>query len=184
MSENRHLLKRLRCGDKDALRRIYEKYRVDLFTVIVSLLHDIHASEDCLQDVFVSLADDSRTYNIQYNLRAYLIRCAVNRARDTLRRRPSLSHCSLLESSDFATSVDPVEELITHEESARLIDALAELPYQQREVFILHVQAEMKFRQIAKLQGVSIKTALSRYRYATEKLRSALDKENKHEICE
>ena len=184
MSEDRHLLRRLRCGDKDALRRIYEKYRIDLFTVVVSLLHDAHVSEDCLQDVFVNLADSSRALNIRHNLKGYLISCVVNRARDKLRRRVTLSHRSLPESSYSSTPIDPAEELITNEESVRLFEALAELPYQQREAFVLHVQGEVKFRHIAKLQGVSIKTVQSRCRYATEKLRSALEKENRYEVSE
>ena len=55
-SEDKHLLKLLRQGDSSALRRLYEKYRTDLFTVALSLIHDVHAAEDCLQDVFVRLA--------------------------------------------------------------------------------------------------------------------------------
>jgi hypothetical protein len=42
MTEDRHLLKRLRCGDSDALRAIYEKYKDDLLTVAVSLWADVH----------------------------------------------------------------------------------------------------------------------------------------------
>jgi len=52
------------------------------------------------------------------------------------------------------------------------------LPYAQREVFVLHVQGEMKFREIAKLQNVSIKTVLSRYHYGIEKLQALLQKDN------
>ena len=53
MKEDQQLMMCLQRGEKDALRRIYEKYRVDLFTIAASLLHDIHGAEDCLQDVFV-----------------------------------------------------------------------------------------------------------------------------------
>ncbi|MEA3226372.1 MAG: sigma factor-like helix-turn-helix DNA-binding protein, partial [Planctomycetota bacterium] len=50
-------------------------------------------------------------------------------------------------------------------------------PYEQREVLILHSYSGMKFRTIAKQQGVSINTAQGRYRYALDKLRSILNGE-------
>ena len=86
------------------------------------------------------------------------------------------------ELSSLAILDDPVQELINEEESVQLFQALAELPYEQRETFILHVQGEMKFREIANLQNVSIKTVQSRYRYGIEKLQALLVKENTHEI--
>ncbi len=182
MSDDKHLLKRIRCGDKDALRRIYEKYRDDLFTVAVSLLQDVHLAEDCLQDVFVSFAD-SAGFNIRHNLKGYLISCVANRARDRLRKKTIQLDCPLGELGSLATSTGPADKVIDSEESVRVFRALAKLPYQQREVFILHVQGEMKFREIAKLQNISIRTAQSRYRYGVEKLRAILEKENKNEVC-
>jgi RNA polymerase sigma-70 factor (ECF subfamily) len=55
---------------------------------------------------------------------------------------------------------------------------MARLPYEQREVFVLRVQGQMKFRQIASVQGVSVNSAHSRYRYALDRLRSLLQEEN------
>lgn len=182
MSQDKQLLKRMRCGDKDALRRIYEKYRDDLFTVAVSLLHDVDASEDCLQDVFVGFADAVGGLNIRHNLKGYLVSCVANRARDHLRKKTTQLDCSLEELGPLATSIDPAKGLIDGEESVQLFEGLAELPYQQREVFVLHAQGGMKFREIAKLQNVSIKTVQSRYRYGIEKLRVLLEKENEDEV--
>jgi RNA polymerase sigma-70 factor (ECF subfamily) len=76
-----------------------------------------------------------------------------------------------------ACATDPVKILIDREESARLFTTLMRLPYDQREVFVLYVQGEMKFREIAELQNVSIKTVQSRYRYGIEKLQGLLEKD-------
>jgi len=182
MSEDKALLKRMRCGDKDALRQIYEKYREDLFTVAVSLLRDIHASEDCLQDVFVRFADIQGGFNIRRNLKGYLISCVANRARDYQRNKMTRLYCPLEELSCLAISDDPAKKVIDREQVARIIKTLAQLPYQQRETFILHVQGKMRFREIAELLNTSIKTVQSRYHYAIEKLRALLEKEKAHEI--
>ena len=171
MSEDNRLLKRLHRGDKDALKRIYEKYRDDLFTVAMSLLHNVHASEDCLQEVFLTIADVEKNANIRRNLKGYLVSCIANRARNQLGKasvkfnRPA-EHLSSLEILN-----DPAQQVVDREQFYRLLEALTQLPDSQREAFVLHVQGGMKFRQIAKLQNVSIKTVQSRYRYGIEKLR-------------
>ena len=71
----------------------------------------------------------------------------------------------------------PIQLVICTEELQKLKEAITQLPYEQREVVVLRVQGDMRFRQIAKLQDVSIKTALSRYRYGLDKLRSMLNGE-------
>ncbi|MHC4243111.1 MAG: sigma factor-like helix-turn-helix DNA-binding protein [Planctomycetota bacterium] len=51
------------------------------------------------------------------------------------------------------------------------------MPFEQREAVMLHLKGEMKFREIAKLQGVSISTIHGRYRYGLDKLRLMLNSE-------
>jgi RNA polymerase sigma-70 factor (ECF subfamily) len=177
MSEDKHLLKLLRLGDSYALRRLYEKYRTDLFTVALSLTHDVQTAEDCLQDVFVRLAEGTADIEIRGNLKGYLVSSVANRARDRLRKKARLlDRTERLGCSVGAT--DPAKVLIRREQLRRVFNALMRLPYAQREVFVLHVQGGMKFKEIAELQNVSTKTALSRYRYGIEKLRALLERHN------
>jgi len=181
MSEDKHLLQLLRRGDRRALRRLYEKYRTDLYTVALSLIQDVHTAEDCLQDVFVRLAEAAAELEIRHNLRGYLISSVANRARDRLRRKLRIKSKLLDQPEGFGCSVsatDPVKVLIDREESARIFNTLTQLSYTQREVFVLHVQAGMKFREIAELQDVSIKTVLSRYRYGIERLQALLERDS------
>jgi len=181
MTQDRHLLKRLRCGDPDALRAIYEKYKDDLLTVAVSLLSDVHAAQDCLQDVFVGFAANSNKLNVRRNLKGYLLSCIVNRARDKLRKNTAPPMQQLADSDCRPSQAGPVKQLIDSEQRARVFGALAKLPCEQREVVALRLQGEMTFRQIARLQGESINTAQSRYRYGIKKLRTLLKKEYENE---
>jgi RNA polymerase sigma-70 factor (ECF subfamily) len=183
MSEDGRLLKHLRRGDREALRRVYEKYMDDLLAVAASLLSDMHTAEDCVHDVFVGFAGAAgEGLDIRQNLKGYLLSCVANRARDQLRKKPRELNQPVGESDYPATCSEPVSELIDCEESAWLFAALAKLPYEQREVFVLHAQGDMKFREIAGLVGVSTATVQSRYRYGIEKLRRLLEKENENEV--
>ena len=176
MFEDQRLLNELRRGDKDALRRIYEKYIDDLLRVAVSLVSDIQSAEDCLHDVFVDFAGNVDGSVIHSNLKSYLISCIANRARDQLRSKVRQSTCQPEQLCSAPVSTSPAKQLIAAEESARVFEAMATLPYEQREVFVLRVQGQMRFREIAGLLGLSINSVQSRYRYAIGKLRAILTK--------
>jgi RNA polymerase sigma-70 factor (ECF subfamily) len=66
---------------------------------------------------------------------------------------------------------------MSRELAAKLDAAMAQVPDEQREIIVLHLQSKLPFREIAGLQGISINTAMSRYRYGLERIRSILDGE-------
>jgi len=178
MLEDRRLLWRVKGGDKDALRQIYEKYEGDLLTLAANLLHDPAAAEDVVQDVFVAFVRSAAQLRLRRTLRAYLATAVANRVRDHYRRQARRPLASLEEAGQMAAETgEPVQMVIDNEQMHRVRSALEELPYEQREALLLRVQAELKFREIAEHQSVSIKTALSRYRYGLDKLRSILNGE-------
>jgi RNA polymerase sigma-70 factor, ECF subfamily len=174
MLDDLRLVAQLNGGNKDALRAIYQRYRQDLFTVAVSLVADPHLAEDCLQDVFVHLAESAGTLSIRTNLRAYLASAIVNRARDCLRRDRRQVDCPVDDLQLAANQRGPDNELLRSEQARLLSEAMGRLPLEQREVFVLRVQAKVTFLQISRLQEVPLRTVHSRYRYAIEKLRQLL----------
>ena len=84
----------------------------------------------------------------------------------------------LSDAGPIASEQNPSEQwAILKEESMRISKALTQVPLEQREVVVFHLHGDMKFREIAKLQCVSVKTIQSRYRYGLDKLRSILNSE-------
>jgi RNA polymerase sigma-70 factor (ECF subfamily) len=175
MIEDELLKWKFKSGSKDALQRIYEKYRDFLLTLAMALINDAGLAEDIVQDIFVTFAQSSGTFKLCGSLKSYLATCTLNRCRDQIRahrRRP----LSLDEDTPMQTNFDPPDKrMITDEQSRLVADAMAQLPYEQREVIALHLNAAMKLRHIAGLQNVSVSTIKGRYRYGLQKLRSALN---------
>ena len=68
------------------------------------------------------------------------------------------------------TEVSPEQYAIQTEEFVILQQALSKIPYEQREVILLHLHHDMSFQEIASVQDISINTVQSRYRYGLEKL--------------
>ncbi|HUW20206.1 MAG TPA: sigma-70 family RNA polymerase sigma factor [Sedimentisphaerales bacterium] len=178
MLEDRLLIWRLKSGSRDAFRRIYEKYIDDLLTLATNLLSDGAAAEDVVQDVFISFVQAVEKFHLTGSLKSYLATCTANRARDYLRKRHRQQAAPLDEAEQVTADVSgPVQLAVRSEELQRLGQAMTELPYEQREAIVLRLNADLKFRQIAKLQKVSVKTVLSRYRYGLDKLQSILEGE-------
>jgi RNA polymerase sigma-70 factor (ECF subfamily) len=177
MLEDKLLIRQFKQGSEEAFSRIYEKYKNYLLTLTTALLNDVSAAEDVVHSVFVGLAESIGDFELTGSLKKYLAICALNRARNVKKAR-HLSPVSLSQAERAASdSARPEHSAGLAEDSQRINDALARLPYEQREVITLHLKSGMKFRQIASLQGESINTVQSRYRYGLEKLRSLLNQE-------
>ena len=176
---DRLLVARCRKGSREALRRIYEKYRDDLLILAIALSHDVHLAEDAVHDVFVTFAQNVRSFTLTGSLKAYLATCVANRVRDLMRAQRSRDRILDAEQACSASrDVNDPGRLIACSEELRLLSAaLNELPHEQREVIVLHVHGRMRFRIIAKSLGVSVNTIKGRYRYGVRKLRSVLNGE-------
>lgn len=178
MLEDRLLIWKLNRGSKDALCRIYEKYRDDLLRIAAGLLNQTNSAEDVVQDVFTEFVRSAGNFELTGSLKGYFAVCVTNKARNVIRSQNRQQAVSLDDAEPVISNFKrPDQWIIYDEEFNRLNNALAQLPYEQKEAVILHIQGNIKFRDIAKMQETSTKTAQSRYRYGITKLRSILDGE-------
>lgn len=176
MLEDKLLIWKLKNRNQEALRCIYEKYKNELLALAVTFCNDRTCAEDALHDVFVSLASVAPKLRLRTCLKSYLASSVANRLRNIHRAERRTTG---LDEADFppSTSDNPEGEAISAERSRKVDVALMQIPFEQREVVLLHIQSELKFRQIAKQQGVSINTVQSRYRYAINRLQTILNHE-------
>ncbi len=179
MFEDKLLVWKFKRGSEQAFRRIYEKYVDDLLTLAANLLHDTNAAEDVVQDVFSSFVQSVENFHLRGSLKAYLSVCVANRSRDRIRKimRQREQQPEADEIEKTSDGNEPVHLAIQSEQLLRLQNAMKQLPYEQHEAITLRLHGGLKFRQIAELQNVSIKTVQGRYRYGLDKLRSILNHE-------
>lgn len=165
-------------GSAVALARIYQKYADTLLTLAMALLNDASTAEDVVHDVFVRFAQSSGRFRLGGNLKSYLTTCLVNRARDVIRHQNRRTVSTLDTTVEIQSpDSDPVETIMGDELANQANEALAQLPYEQREAIILYIKADMSLKQIAELQEVPMRTVQGRYRRGLEKLRKAFAKE-------
>jgi RNA polymerase sigma-70 factor (ECF subfamily) len=166
----------LAAGDREAFAALYDRLGVRLYRTALTMLASTTEAEDVVHDLFVELARNCHRLAAVADLDGYvftMLRHSVNRRQ----RRESLARRSLdrlgrerLDAGGFSDS--PVELA-----DDALAAAVASLPSEQREVVALKIDGGLTFAEIAAVIGISSNTAASRYRYALEKLRSALAEE-------
>ena len=179
MLEDRLLIWKFKCGSSEALCRIYRKYGDYLLALAAALLQDVSGAEDVVHDVFCRFIESRDKFKLDGSLKSFLATCVVNLARDKLRAR-TLQLGGLDEAAAIALDMNgPEHHAIFGEEARNLNHAIAQLSCEQREAILLHLRGGMKFKEIAGLQGISINTAKSRYRYGLENLREFLSKNEK-----
>jgi RNA polymerase sigma-70 factor (ECF subfamily) len=177
MLEDKLLVLKCKRGSKDGLCRIYEKYKDYLLTLARALLGDKAAAEDVVHDVFVCFAQSVGKFQLTGSLKGYLATCVRNLAIDTIRLRKQENKFLNPANAGESGLDNPDQSVIEKEELMNLRAALSQLPYEQREVVVLHLKGGMKFKELAKLQGASISTIHGRYRYGLNRLRSLLNSE-------
>ena len=184
--EDTLLILQCRRGSREALTRVYEKYKADLLLLAMGLLNDKTAAEDVVHDVFLSFVRRLDSFRLTGSLKGYLLTCTANHARNWNKaQRVRTRRAGPNEGQDGGEPVgpgaaqgmseQPIERLVCNEQLELLSRALAELPDEQREVVMLHLHGQMTFHAIAKAGQISTNTAKSRYRYGLDRLRVILN---------
>jgi RNA polymerase sigma-70 factor (ECF subfamily) len=177
MFEDKWLSWKLKQGSNDALCKIYTKYKADMLALAIALSNDKNLSEDIVHDCFVSFASCGRKLELKTSLESYLLTSVANRVRNIGRDKiKSAADISEIEIADSEYN-QPQKQIMNSERIRKINDAMNQLPYEQQEIIILHLQSGLKFKEIADSQNVSINTIQSRYRYGIDKLRSLLEDE-------
>jgi len=175
------LMLRYRDGDASAFDALYSRHRAGLFRFILRQCPSRGEAEELFQEVWMSLIEARSRYRVAARFSTYLYRIAVNRLIDRSRRRSSRPTASLDDPDhpgDLAVAepaANPERQAAARQDAARVLAALAVLPAEQREAFLLHEEGGLSVAEIGEVTQVPAETAKSRLRYALAKLRQALE---------
>jgi RNA polymerase sigma-70 factor (ECF subfamily) len=176
MLKEMHLVWRFNRGHTDALREIYEQHKHQLVTLATALLVDKSEAEDVVHDVFVGFIRSGGRFRLTGSLGGFLATCVANRARNRnkSKRKDTPGDAAIAEPA-APDNERPDLATMFGEELGFVGGALAELPYEQREVVVLRLCSGLRFRAIAQMQGVSTNTVQGRYRYGLDRLKTLLN---------
>ncbi len=180
-NEDETLLAAYRRGDSEALARLVEKYQRPLFSFLSRFASSPSQADEWFQETWTRAIQHMNAFR-QRRFLSWLFRIAHNLIIDQARRKKP--DCSLdaplpdsgepLSSQIPAPTPSPADEAIRRDLGRHIAAAADLLPPEQREVFWLRMDANLPFKEIARIQRTSINTALARMQYALAKLRAAL----------
>jgi RNA polymerase sigma factor (sigma-70 family) len=166
-----------------SIQNAVQEYGKRLLRFIRSRVKNDQDAEDILQDVWYQMSSIIDTEPI-VQLSSWLYRVTKNRIVDKKRKKSAQSLSDLVYEDEDGEMIWP-DSLLTDSNNAdselersfireSFFAALDELPPKQREVFVLNELEDMTLQQIADKTGESIKTIISRKRYAVSHLRTRL----------
>ncbi len=171
-------------GQEYALEVLINRYKDKIYTSVYMLVKDKYLAEDIFQDAFLKMIrtiKDGR-YAEQGKFLPWAIRVAHNLCMDHFRRSRQQIPVTLPDGQDisvlFGAGDMPSDGIENRQVCASVRKLVEQLPEEQREVVVLRIYADLSFKEISELTGVSINTALGRMRYALINLRKIIiDKE-------
>ncbi len=156
-----------------AFEEAYRRYGSLLFSVALSVLHNSEEAEDCVHDVLVRVWKNPSAFAVDRGtVRAFLVVCVRN---DAISRQRSASRRTRL-SERIGQQAEPIEEIEIEDfvEQARVREALAQLPEEQRKALTLAYFGGKTHVEIAKTLDQPLGTIKSRISLGLRKLGAAL----------
>ncbi|MBM7115600.1 RNA polymerase sigma factor [Archangium primigenium] len=182
------LMLAFRAGDVRAFETLVHRHRMPVFNFILRFTGHRARAEDVLQETWLKVVRSAPEYETRAKFTTWLYTIARNLCVDSARKE-SYRQTASLDAPSAGGEMDEGREL-----GATLADegpspergaynvrvrpllerALAGLPEEQREVFVLREYNGIPFKEIAEVTGVPENTVKSRMRYALEGLRRRL----------
>lgn len=160
---------------QEAFKSLYLFYFQRLMRFTLSFISNLQEAEEIVSDTFLSLWENRAALPEVANPEAYLYTIARNKAISHLRSHP-MTNIPMNESTDLFlyTETTPEEELISKESLEHLNAAINSLPEKCKLAFKLVREDKMKYKEVAQILNISVKTVEAHITTAVRKLREAL----------
>ncbi len=175
------LVKLYLSGEESVITELLKRHQTKIYTSIYLLVKDQYLAEDIFQETFIKVINTLRSgrYNEEGKFLPWVMRIAHNLVIDHFRKEKRNPIITNSDGNDIMNLIQIQEEsaedkLLKQQTHLELRAMIQRLPDEQKEVLIMRHFAELSFKEIADLTGVSINTALGRMRYALSNLRKMM----------
>ncbi len=152
------LIKKINHSDKDAFKELCEIYYEPVFLYIRKKVYDTDIAYDLTQDVFLSIWNHRKNLDPEHNIKAYIYKTATNVSINFIKKRSS-------QSKYIITNGEEILRNASHDSprnSLLLEEAFNGIPENQKTIFILNKFEGFKYKEIAEMLDISVKTVESR----------------------
>ena len=176
-NEDQALFLLIKKRDKEAFSALYYKYHAYLYAIALRYLKNKDLAEDSVQHVFIKLWENTKTLNIDINVKNYLYTMVKNHILNQIRDNKetiSLNYANaqqeISDQNDFIKSMEEQQTIDV------LLKGIESLPPQKKEVCLLKLEDDITNQKIADKMGISIHTVKSHYQESLKMLRDYFQK--------
>jgi|WetSurMetagenome_2_1015567.scaffolds.fasta_scaffold00436_12 RNA polymerase sigma-70 factor (family 1) len=169
------LISKFKVGDSIAFSDIFTAYYKDLVMFAARFFNNLNDAEEIVQDTFVKLWEDREIIDINVSLRSYLLKTIQNKCIDWYRHKRIIQdHYDYITETSIKYVRD-AEGYILHSELQQQIEkALNSLPNEVSHVFRMNRYEGLKYNEISRILGISVRTVEVRIGRALKLLRILL----------
>ena len=180
-----NLMLRFGRGEAAAFEFLYQRHESRVFRYLRRSVSNEANANDLMQEVWFAVARGAANYQPTARFTTWLFTIAHNRMVDMVRANRRLQSLDEVDGGDSEGSslldrlaadgkLEPSAQVQTQHEAAALLNAVSQLPDEQRSAFLLQAEGELSVEEIADATGSNFETVKSRLRYARAKLRQVL----------
>lgn len=171
---DKELMQKVHSGDKEALGNVIERYYSDIYRFCLYMTRKENDAYDLTQEVFLKFIKYGLSYQ-HNNLKGYLLTIARNICFTYFRCSKEKEEQDLDELGTSTERQSLRNEYHEVEISIYFREILGKLSDEIREVIILRIYEELKFKEIAKIMGSNISTVKSRFRLGVKHLKKIME---------
>jgi RNA polymerase sigma-70 factor (ECF subfamily) len=160
------------CDDQAAYKELFTSLYSSLFHFSKSLVKSREAAEEVVSDVFINIWEKRRDLEKIENLRVYLYVSTRNASLNYISRHKRTATNPIEEFQAEFTSIyfDPEQLLITADMLALIKRSIDQLPPKCKIIFKLVKEDGLKYREVAEILNISIKTVENQLAIALQKI--------------
>jgi len=164
-------------GDDNAFRHLVERFMDEVSRTVTGMMGPVPEVDDVVQEVFIKLHRSLSTYRGEASLKTFVVRMAINKSLDALRKRKRSSWLKPWSDQEALSrpSADVSDfNMTSRERRNELRRAINILPENQRAVIVLRLVEDISTEETARILDIPYGTVLSRLKRGLDKLRIEL----------
>ena len=177
MTGDHFLLQSIAKKDKNAFKKLYEIFAMDVYNLALNYVQDVHDAEEVTQDVFTNIFRNAEKFKGEASVKTWIYRITINTSLNTIKKRTRNKFLPFLNEENTSPDFDHPGVLLENKEQSKfLFKAIDSLPSNQKTAFILSFIDGTPRQEAADIMEISLKALESLLQRGKKNLRNILEK--------